>query len=127
MSLGMHSLSGRFPRTDEADPPRVPLIVARCRDCGLTQLLHTVDPGQLYTHAYGYRSGINSTMREHLAAIVRQVYALVRLSPGDVVLDIGCNDGTLLSNYAAQQVRVGIDPLVDKFKSGYPDDIIAAA
>ena len=127
ISLGDQSLGGQFPVVSEPDPPQAPLTVMRCQDCGLVQLLHSVEPGQLYTRGYGYRSGINNTMRQHLAGVVTAVCARVPLTSRDVVLDIGCNDGTLLLNYPAGVSRVGIDPLMGKFKEAYPKDVFTAA
>ena len=111
---------------EDHDTPTAPLVVLRCDDCGLVQLKHSVSPDELYTEGYGYRSSINRTMREHLADIAGRVFELVRLSPGDVVLDIGCNDGTLLNGYPKELVRIGIDPIAEKFRAGYGNDIEVA-
>jgi NDP-4-keto-2,6-dideoxyhexose 3-C-methyltransferase len=74
------------------------------------QLRHSVAPGVLYDH-YGYRSGTNEMMRSNLEGIARQVTEMAGLGRGDLVLDIGCNDGTLLAGYdVAGLDRVGIDP-----------------
>jgi C-methyltransferase-like protein/methyltransferase family protein len=97
-------------------PPtrKLPTQLVRCdvtRDengCGLLQLAHTFPPEILYAN-YWYRSGTNATMRNHLAEIARSAMAIV----GDVtpvVLDVGCNDGTLLSNYPDGATRFGVDP-----------------
>jgi len=60
---------------------------------------------------YWYRSGTNQTMTEALADIANKAEVLMRLTHGDAVLDIGCNDGTLLASYRTQGVfKVGIDP-----------------
>jgi len=90
-----------------------PLEVVRCAapdGCHLVQLRHSVAPRVLY-HDYGYRSGTNEIMRRNLRSIVESVESLVDLKAGDTVLDIGCNDGTLLDSYSVQGLdRVGIDP-----------------
>ena len=90
-----------------------PLEVVRCASadgCGLVQLRHTIAASVLY-HDYGYRSGTNEIMRTNLKEIVTEVEAMVQLAPGDVVLDIGCNDGTLLMFYESKGIdRIGIDP-----------------
>jgi NDP-4-keto-2,6-dideoxyhexose 3-C-methyltransferase len=117
LSLGDHSLGGRFPRNGEPDPPQAPLDLVRCDGCGLVQLRHTVDADAMFTKHYGYRSGINQTMRDHLASIAHQVMNRLELTRGDVVLDIGCNDGTLLRQYPDTLIRIGIDPLVEKFQA----------
>jgi NDP-4-keto-2,6-dideoxyhexose 3-C-methyltransferase len=117
LSLGEQALGGRFPRNGESDPPRAPLDLVRCDACGLVQLRHTVDAQAMFTDHYGYRSGINQTMRQHLASIAHQVMSCLELTEGDVVLDIGCNDGTLLRQYPDTLIRIGIDPLVEKFQA----------
>jgi len=93
---------------------RIPLTLVRCdptRDesaCGLLQMEHSVPPEVLYS-AYWYRSGTNQTMRDHLAEIVQTALKLLN-KPEGIVLDIGCNDGTLLSNYPEAFLKIGVDP-----------------
>jgi SAM-dependent methyltransferase len=78
--------------------------------CGLVQMRHTVPPKVLY-HKYYYQSGINQSMRDNLAGISALAESSISLHSGDLVLDIGCNDGTLLSSYKTQGLRLlGIDP-----------------
>lgn len=94
----------------------VPLDVVRCNSekekdaCGLVQLLHTY-PADLIYREYWYRSGINQTIKGALQDVVTSAQRFVKLSEGDVVVDIGCNDGTLLSNYNEELTRIGIDPV----------------
>jgi len=95
---------------------KVPLDMVRCdpdRDenaCGLVQMKHTVPPKVLY-HKYYYQSGINQSMRDNLSGIASLAEASIALQPNDIVLDIGCNDGTLLSSYKTKGLRLlGIDP-----------------
>lgn len=115
ISLGEQYIASLFPTgplPEELDH-RFPLEVVRCTKeggCGLVQLAHTVAPGVLYDH-YGYRSGTNEIMRANLEGISAAVEEMVVLNPDDVVLDIGCNDGTLLKSYRTGGIRrVGIDP-----------------
>ena len=124
LDLGLQALASRFPRHGEADPPQAPLILVRCTTCQLVQLLHSVASGELYTYHYGYASGTNATMRKHLTQLVAWVEERHPLTAGDIVIDIGCNDGTLLKSYATSPLRrVGIDPIAGKFRSQYPADI----
>lgn len=92
---------------------RYPLRLVRCDEtgrCGLVQLSHTLNPSLLYAD-YGYRSGINKTMPANLAEIVTEAGAFVELGPNDTVVDIGCNDGTLLECYHDPAPdRLGFDP-----------------
>ena len=77
--------------------------------CGFVQLEHTLDRAMMFD-TYWYRSGINQTMKDALSEIVSQLPLYVDLQPGDVVCDVGCNDGTLLSFYPKDLRRIGIDP-----------------
>lgn len=124
IDLGLQALTGRFPQADEPDPPSAPLILVRCPDCGLVQLKHSVATAEMFGDNYGYRSGINATMRAHLSGIATRLSQRIELMPGDVVLDIGCNDGTLLTSYSADGiVRLGIDPVAEMFRAAYPSGL----
>lgn len=127
LDLGVQALSGRFPFENEPDPPKAPLELVKCTKdtdtCGLLQLNHTVSPDELYLHSYGYRSGINQTMRMHLKGIVESVQKKVDLQRGDTVCDIGSNDATLLKCYDPGLHRIGIDPTGKQFLEYYTQDI----
>ena len=118
VSLGDQFLSGAFAKPDGTPPAqrRVPLDLVRCdpakdeRACGLVQLRHSVPPKVLY-ESYWYRSGVNQTMRDNLAGIAHLAQQTAELHAGDLVVDIGCNDGTLLKSYRTAGIkRLGIDP-----------------
>jgi NDP-4-keto-2,6-dideoxyhexose 3-C-methyltransferase len=88
------------------------LILCNAKDggCGLLQLRHTVSHEVMYRN-YWYRSGMNKTMTDELCGIAAKVESLVKLSPGDSVIDIGANDGTLLRGYTRVGVRlIGYEP-----------------
>ena len=124
IDLGLQALTGRFPAAGEPDPDSAPLQLVRCTDCGLVQLRHSVDVGEMFSDAYGYRSGINATMTNHLSSISNEIAERSRLSSGDIALDIGCNDGTLLKSYATSGLkRLGIDPVAENFREFYSDAI----
>lgn len=116
INLGEQYLQGSFVKPGKEAPPlrRIPLSLVRCdptkdeKACGLLQMEHTVPPEVLYS-AYWYRSGTNNTMRNHLKGIVEKAVSLLNKSSGSV-LDIGCNDGTLLSFYPKGFRKYGIDP-----------------
>ena len=122
LSLGNQALTGIFPASADDPVTSGPLDLVWCASCTLVQLGHTYDPTDLYGENYGYRSGLNSTMTRHLARKARGLEELVGLEPGDVVLDIGSNDGTLLSSYTTRPARlIGVDPTAARFESFYPD------
>jgi NDP-4-keto-2,6-dideoxyhexose 3-C-methyltransferase len=109
LSLGDQYVS-TFLSPEQLDGPKAPLELVLCRQCRLLQLRHTV-PGEMMYQEYWYRSGTNKTMRDALADISTTAAKLVHLEAGDSVLDIGCNDGTLLGSYAVPGIRkIGFDP-----------------
>ncbi|MBL6933861.1 MAG: methyltransferase domain-containing protein [Alphaproteobacteria bacterium] len=125
LNLGRHTLSGRFPKQGDPDPLHAPLELVHCHECGLLQLRHTVVQSELYTDHYGYRSGINEAMVRHLTGIKDRAVAMAKPKAGDIVLDIGSNDGTMLKTYATPGlVRIGIDPILGHFRDHYPVDAI---
>ena len=118
LSLGDQYIAGAFaePGGEQPVSRRIPLDLVRCdmtRDetaCGLIQLRHTV-PGSILYHSYWYRSGVNQTMTRNLHEIATRAAEMVGLGPGDLVIDIGCNDGTLLDGYEVANLRyLGFDP-----------------
>jgi hypothetical protein len=88
---------------------KAPLTLMRCNWCSLIQLKHRVEPDRLYKK-FWYRSGINEQMKTELQKIVENACATVELNQGDKVLDIGCNDGTLLGMYPKGITTFGVDP-----------------
>lgn len=124
--LGEQALGSVFPKEDEETPLIAPLCLVKCRnqDCGLVQLRHTVCASHLYTENYGYRSGLNNSMKQHLKDLVNDILYKVQLVPGDIVVDVGSNDATLLSYYNISNItKVGIDPSGPQFKEYYPIDV----
>ncbi len=109
LSLGNQYVSD-FIAPDAPDGYRAPLELVLCRRCHLLQLRHTV-PAEMMYRNYWYRSGTNQTMRNALADIADTVERLIHLHEGAAVLDIGCNDGTLLACYkTGGVVKIGFDP-----------------
>jgi hypothetical protein len=128
LDLGEQAMTGVFPSSPDESVPKAPLSLVWCRSCTLLQLGESLDPGDLYGAGYGYRSGLNASMVDHLARLARGLESLVALSPGDVVLDIGSNDGTLLGCYTTEPLRrIGIDPTAAKFAEHYPPGVVTAA
>lgn len=104
-----------FPESPEDTKGTVPLVLDQCDNCTLVQLRHTVDPKILYGDHYWYQSGLNPKLKQNLLDIAD--YANEYTVPGDIVLDIGANDGTLLSGVGVDRFRIGCEPapnLLDK-------------
>ena len=117
INLGEQYLQGSFVKPGKATPPtrKISTSLVRCdpmRDekaCGLLQMEYTIPPEVLYS-AYWYRSGTNNTMRHHLQGIVKEAMDVTGLKETATVLDIGCNDGTLLGFYPVSFTKYGVDP-----------------
>ena len=93
-----------------AEQPAYPAEVLRCRKCQLVQIGLIVDPAILFPPSYPYTSGTTKILRENFAELSSEVARLYPLKPNDLIVDIGSNDGTLLSNFT-QCCRVyGIEP-----------------
>ena len=116
IDLGNQYLQGSFVKPGTPPPPvrRIPMSLVRCdptldeKACGLLQMEHSVPPEILYS-SYWYRSGTNNTMRQHLLGIAQEAMGIVGRAEC-VVLDIGCNDGTLLDCYPPGFSKYGVDP-----------------
>ncbi len=79
----------------------------------------------MYGENYGYRSGLNQSMIDHLTRKIRHLERKVDLKPSDTVVDIGSNDCTSLKAYSTLGLkRIGIDPTGEKFRQYYPEDVL---
>jgi C-methyltransferase C-terminal domain/Putative zinc binding domain/Methyltransferase domain len=91
--------------------PWFPTNLFYCGNCELVQLGLAVDPGIIFPPNYPYTSGTTRVLRENFAELYAESSAMLELSPEDLVVDIGSNDGTLLSNFRDGSHRVlGIEP-----------------
>src|SRR5260370_4271224 len=130
LDLGSQAATGVFPKSPDEQVFRGPLQLIKCvetrggKTCGLTQLGHTYDSSLLYGNHYGYRSGLNAAMVAHLRRKAVQIKQRIALTPGDVILDIGSNDGTFLAALMEPGVTaVGVDPTAEKFRKYYLPEI----
>jgi len=122
LDLGEQTLTGVFPRSAAEKITRGPLTLLKCHGenaCDLVQLQHSYDSGEMYGANYGYRSSLNRSMVQHLGAKVSSLLKHFPPAAGDLVLDIGSNDGTLLSFYPENLRLVGMDPTAAKFREFY--------
>lgn len=124
LDLGHQALTGVFPKNVSDKITVGPLELVWCPESGLLQLRHSYEPSEMYGDNYGYRSGLNQSMVNHLNDKVAYLERMISLQQGDVVVDIGSNDATTLKAYSAKNIRrIGIDPTGKKFSQYYPADI----
>ena len=128
VDLGEQALTGVFPCTKEQTITSGPLRLVKCTGnkdlCGLLQLQHSYDLREMYGENYGYRSGLNSSMVNHLHGKVKKILASVELQRDDLIIDIGSNDSTTLQAYPPNEyLLVGIDPTAARFRKYYPSHI----
>ncbi len=127
LNLGDQALTGVFPKKESEKITIGPLELVKCQEtkdgktCGLVQLAHTYSKSEMYGSNYGYRSSLNKLMLKHLTEKAKQIEKTVKLKSGDVILDIGSNDGSFLRNFSKKLKLVGIDPT--GFVQYYPKHI----
>jgi len=98
-----------FVKEPNLDVGTAPLTLVHCEECDLVQLTHTVREEDLYKN-YWYLSRLNKKIVDNLESITVDASYEVELNDDDLVVDIGANDGTLLSFYPDNVIKVGIDP-----------------
>jgi cyclopropane fatty-acyl-phospholipid synthase-like methyltransferase len=118
-SLGKLSFTGKFASSKIENIPSADLSMIKCSDCDLVQLGQNFNMNYMYSSDYGYRTGINSTMTNHMKMICLKLKKKANLQKGDAILDIASNDGTLLNFYGKDFFKVGIDPTIKKYKKYY--------
>jgi len=93
------------------EQPAYPALWLTCPRCTLVQLGLIVDKEILFPPEYPYTSGTTKILRQNFAELYSEVQTIVPLGPEDLVVDIGSNDGTLLSNFKRGGHRVfGVEP-----------------
>lgn len=118
-NFGRMFLSTAFPKKKKNNLKKIPTQLIICPKCKLVQLKHNYELNKLYNRDYGYKSGINDSMREHLKSVTTEAKKFVKIDKKDIVVDIASNDATLLKNYNNNVLKVGIDPVIKKYRSSY--------
>jgi len=112
LSLGEMPLANSLPASPEefATERRFPLEVYFCEDCSLVQLLDVIAPEVLFSH-YLYVTGVSETMRAHQRGYAAAVAEFIGLNPGDRVVEVASNDGSLLHEFQLRGMRtLGVEP-----------------
>ena len=118
-SLGSLSYTGKFPKNKKINIPKEEIKLVMCIKCKLVQISKNFNLNYMYNKDYGYRTGINQTMTSHVKKLVKKINDICNLKKNDTVLDVASNDATLLNSYSSKLIRIGVDPLINKYKKNY--------
>lgn len=110
LDLGNQPLANALLSSPDQEEKRYPLNVCYCLNCSLVQLDHVVDPKELFTE-YLYRSSTSEVFRSHFVHLAEKEANLDNVKKGDLVVDIGSNDGILLEPFKRKcEYVLGIEP-----------------
>ena len=106
LSLGPTPLANAFLRSTDEFPTEqfYPLDVYRCEGCSLVQLLDLIDPETLFSH-YIYVTGTSETVAAHNRTYAKTIVDLLKLQPGNLVVEVASNDGSLLKCFKPYGIR----------------------
>ncbi len=123
-NLGKQYYTGIFPKKKNSKIPFGELKLIKCSNCCLVQLAENFNFKKMYDKNYGYRTGLNQSMVNHIKNKIKYLKKKIELKKGETILDIGSNDGTLLKCFNYKKFNlIGIDPTISKFKKYYPKEI----
>ncbi len=112
LSLGHQPPSDAFLKPEDLNTPEetYPLDLLFCSTCALIQLGYAVDPEMLFRD-YVYTTGTNNALKANFKELVDLIVSKYNLKEGNLAVDVGSNDGTLLENYIPHKINIlGIDP-----------------
>ena len=119
LSLGNDFYISTFVKKEGDNLGKAPLVLVECQNCKLVQLKHSVPLWKMFKNHYWFKSGINEVIVRDLADVLDEAMELVDLKDGDIFLDIGANDGTLLSFVPNRFISIGCEPadnLIEELK-----------
>jgi SAM-dependent methyltransferase len=114
LDLGNIYPSNFIPKNDsELNYTKQPLKLVKCTQCDLVQLEKNPPLDSMYRQ-YWYKSSLNKSMVASLQNVIDSIEYIIPIEDNDVVVDIGCNDGTMLSQYSNKKlIKVGFDPALN--------------
>jgi len=110
-NFGNHYVSNFVNKSSVKKGIKAPLNLVYCKNCELLQLEHSAPQEIMYKKFYWYKSGITKTMRDGLKELYNDIRKKCKIKPGDVILDIGANDGTFLKYFKKDNIiTIGCEP-----------------
>jgi SAM-dependent methyltransferase len=113
LDLGHQPLCDTLLTKEMLDQPEktYPLRMVWCENCTGVQIDYCVDGSEVYHPDYPYKSGVTKELVEYQVKIAQGLIEKYNLKPGDLVVDVGSNDGTLLSGFKGTGIKaVGVEP-----------------
>lgn len=114
-NLGEMPICNRFLKKEEIKTEKFyPLNLVRCPRCSLVQLEEVPPHSEVFGSSFGLLSGQSRETVDYMRLLANQLIGIYGIDPGDYVLDIGSNDGTLLKFFMDRDINVlGVDPAND--------------
>lgn len=111
LSLGKIPVVNYFPSFEELQSEKkYPLEIFVCKECSLVQLGYLLNGSKLFKN-YHFLSSASTPLVGHLDSLAERIISTFSLATGSSVLDIGCNDGSLLSSFKKRDFDVmGVEP-----------------
>ena len=81
-----------------------------CDESKLAQLGCIVDKEILFPYSYPYTSSTTKILRDNFADLYKDTNKIIKLDKNDLIIDIGSNDGNLLSNFKKKHKVLGVTP-----------------
>jgi len=94
------------------EQPSYPAQLLYCSKCHLVQLGLIVDSTILFPPEYPYTSSTTKILRDNFAELYEECKTIIDLGKDDLIVDIGSNDGNLLSNFKGNHKVLGVTPEV---------------
>jgi hypothetical protein len=114
LDLGMHPIPSEYGATSTVKSESFPLHLRICKNCGLGQIAEYVEPTRIFHKEYPYISSASSTWIKHTTNYANRMNDVLQLNPGNLVLEIASNDGSLLSSFKSLGMEVlGIEPALN--------------
>lgn len=92
------------------EQPSYPAGILLCKNCGLVQLGLNVDAKILFPESYPYTSSTTKILRDNFKELFQECSQLLSLTQNDLIVDIGSNDGNLLSFFKDRHRVLGVTP-----------------